>query len=223
MEFIDKNNFLDKSIKALGEIFDMLAKLPVIPLKDLRGEQTAFVMVDMLNGFTREGALKSSRIEGLIPEIVRLLKLCGASGITRLAFADAHSAASPEFEAYPVHCMEGTRESEMVDEIKETGGYKLILKNSTNGFLEDEFRKWLEENPQTDTFIITGDCTDICIQQLAVSLKTWFNRQNRKSRIIVPVNAVETYDGGLHNGDLTHVAALFNMITNGVEAVGGIE
>ena len=223
MEFIDKNNFMDRSIKTLGEIFDMLAKLPVIPLKDLRGKQTAFVMVDMLNGFTREGALKSSRIEGLIPEIVRLSKLCGASGITRLAFADAHSDASPEFGAYPVHCMEGTRESEIVDEIKETGGYKLILKNSTNGFLEDEFRKWLEENPQTDTFIITGDCTDICIQQLAVSLKTWFNRQNRKSRIIVPVNAVETYDGGLHNGDLTHVAALFNMITNGVEAVGGIE
>jgi nicotinamidase-related amidase len=173
----------------------------------------------MVNGFVREGALKSSRVEEIIPEITRLSETFDELHIPRLVFADCHTNASPEFDAYPAHCMEGTVEAEVVDEIKKTGGYKLIPKNSTNGFIEEEFQKWLKENQQIDTFVITGDCTDICVQQFAITLKTWFNMHNKKSRVIVPVNAVETYDFGLHDGDLVSVMALYNMVINGVEVV----
>jgi nicotinamidase-related amidase len=109
-----------------------------------------------------------------------------------------------------------------VDELKDLGGWTLIPKNSTNGFLEPAFQEWLAKNEAIDTFIVTGDCTDICIQQFAITLKTWFNRKDRKSRIIVPIDAVDTYDLGLHSGDLMHVMALYNMIGNGVEVVSGI-
>lgn len=81
----------------------------------------------------------------------------------------------------------------------------------------------MKDNKHIDTFIITGNCTDICVQQFAITLKTWFNRQNIKVRVIVPVNAVETYDFGLHDGDLMNVMALYNMMINGVEVVAGIE
>lgn len=171
----------------------------------------------------REGALKSSRVEELIPEITELSKMCDKLEISKLAFADCHIEASPEFDAYPTHCVAGTYEGEIVDEIKEIGGYTLIPKNSANGFLEEEFQKWLKENQQMNIFIITGDCTDICVQQFAITLKTWFNMQNKKVRIIVPVNAVETYDFELHDGDLMNVIALYNMITNGIEVVKAIE
>lgn len=220
MKMTDKKDFIKKSSETLGAWFDMLASLPALRLKDLRSDTAALVIVDMTNGFTREGALKSDRIEGIIPGIAELSRKCGELGIKKLAFADSHSGASPEFEAYPPHCIAGTHEAEIVDEIKEAGGYTLIPKNSTNGFLEEAFRKWLDENRQTDTFIVTGDCTDICIQQFAITLKTWFNRQDRKARVIVPAGLVETYDLGLHNGNLVHVAALYNMIINGVEVVG---
>lgn len=223
MRMINKNDFLRRSVETLGEIFDMLAKLPVLHLKDLQGEKTALVIVDMINGFARDGALKSSRVEELIPVITALLKMCDKSGIEKLAFADCHTEASPEFDAYPAHCMVGTYEGEMVDEIKKIGGYTLIPKNSTNGFLEEAFQEWLKGNPQIDTFIITGDCTDICVQQFAITLKTWFNMHNKKAKVIVPINAVETYDLGLHNGDLVNVIALYNMITNGIEVVKAIE
>lgn len=222
MDMVNKNDFLDRSIKTLNEIYDMLEKLPEVKLKDLPCDRTAMVIVDMVNGFVREGALKSPRVEALIPEITRLSKLCDGLNIIKLAFADCHTAASPEFSAYPAHCMEGTSEGELVDEIKEQGGYTLIPKNSTNGFLEEKFQKWLKEHGRIDTFIITGDCTDICIQQFAITLKTWFNMQNKKSRIIVPINAVETYDLGLHNGDLVNVMALYNMTINGVEIVRNV-
>ena len=219
MKMINKNDFLKASAHTLGDIYDMLEKLPVLRLEDIRGRQTALVIVDMVNGFAREGALKSPRVEELIPEITRLLKKCDELGTLKLAFADCHTKASPEFDAYPEHCMEGTYEGEIVDEIKQAGGYTLIPKNSTNGFLEAEFQKWLEGNPQVNTFIVTGDCTDICVQQFAITLKTWFNIKNSKVRVIVPVNAVDTYDLGLHNGELVNVMALYNMIINGVEVV----
>lgn len=222
MRMINKNEFLKSSVEALEEIFDMLEKLPAIQLKDLQEKQTALVIVDMVNGFAREGALKSPRVEGLIPEIAELSKACDELHITKLAFADCHIKASPEFDAYPEHCMFDTAEGEIVDELKEIGGYTLIPKNSTNGFLEEVFQKWLKENEHINTFVITGDCTDICVQQFAVTLKTWFNMQNKKVRIIVPINAVETYDFGIHSGDLMNVMALYNMIINGIEVIAAL-
>ncbi len=219
----NKNEFIERSVKTLGEIFDILEKLSAVQLKDLPGKQTALVIVDMVNGFTREGALKSPRVEALIPKITELSKACDELHIKKLAFADCHTKASPEFDAYPAHCMIGTSEGEMVDELRELGGYTLIPKNSTNGFLEEAFLQWLEENQHINTFIITGDCTDICVQQFAVTLKTWFNMQNKKVRIIVPINQVDTYDLDLHNGDLMNVMALYNMMINGIEVAQGVE
>ena len=223
MRITKKNKFSQRSVEILGEVFEMLAELPSIQFKDLQKEQTALVIIDMINGFTREGALKSSRVEELIPEIVKLSKSCNDFKIPKIAFADCHTEFSPEFDAYPVHCVMGTNEGEIVDEIKEIGDYVLISKNSTNSFLEEKFQDWLKQNEHVNTFIITGGCTDICIQQFAITLKTWFNMQNKKSRIVVPINAVETYDLNLHDGDLTNVMALYNMIINGIEVVGGVK
>jgi hypothetical protein len=47
--------------------------------------------------------------------------------------------------------------------------------------------------------------------------------QNKKARVIIPVNTVETYDFGIHNGDLMNVMALHNIMTNGIEVVAGVE
>lgn len=85
--------------------------------------------------------------------------------------------------------------------------------------LEPEFRNWLSENPCVDQFIIVGVCSDICVQQFAVTLRTWFNRQDKRSRVIVPMNAVDTYELGLHSRDLMNCMALYGMLGNGVEVV----
>jgi nicotinamidase-related amidase len=219
----DKKYFVEKSNITLDGIYDMLDKLPSLQLDELPADKTALVIIDMINGFVREGALMSPRMEALVPVIAGLSAECGIRGIAKLAFADNHTEKSPEFSSYPTHCMIGTTECELVDEIKQTGGCRLTPKNSTNGFLEEDFQKWLSANPDVSNFIITGDCTDICIQQFAVSLKAWFNMKNEQARIIVPVNAVETFDLGLHDGDLLNAVTLFGMSGNGVELVKTIE
>jgi len=219
MERPDRKKFIDKSVKTLEGLLDLVDNLPELELNELQYDKTALVIIDMINGFAREGALKSARVEALIPTIAELSGECCKRGIARIMFADNHTDASPEFGAYPVHCLKGTAESELVDELKSPGGYLLIPKNSTNGFLEDDFIKWLKGNGRIKNFIVAGDCTDICIQQFAVTLKTWFNRLDEESRVIVPVNAVDTFDLGLHDGDLLNAVTLFSMAGNGIELV----
>ena len=218
----NKSEFLKKSTVTLDEIYDILSSLPALPLDELPCDKTALVIIDMINGFAREGTLQSPRVEALIPSIAALSKECGSREIARLAFADNHTQASPEFDSYPAHCLAGTSESEIVDELKSIGGYQLIPKNSTNGFLEDEFSQWIKHNSHIRNFIVAGDCTDICIQQFAVTLKTWFNMKNEPSRIVVPINLVDTYDLGLHDADLLNVSVLFSMQVSGIELVSHI-
>lgn len=223
---LDRNRVMNSSLDTISGIMDVIDKLPEVSLKELAEEGspegTVLVVVDMINGFAREGALKSDRVEAIIPEIERISRKCDGIGIRKLAFEDCHTEASLEFGAYPVHCIKGTRESEMVDELKNVGGYHIISKNSTNGFLEEEFQNWLRLNENVRNFILVGDCTDICIEQFAISLKTYFNIRDIKSRIIVPVNAVDTYDLGLHNADLLNIMALYMMMGNGVELAADI-
>ncbi|HEY8462431.1 MAG TPA: isochorismatase family cysteine hydrolase [Bacillota bacterium] len=223
MQLSPKNEFIQKCTATLEELYETLSKLPKLSLADLPAPATVLVLMDLINGFSRTGALQSPRVEALIPETVRLIKACDQRGIAKIAFADQHSEASPEFTTYPVHCLAGTGEAEVVAEIKELGGYRLISKNSTNGFLEAEFQNWLQENTQITDFIVVGDCTDICIQQFVITLKAWFNGHNQKVRVIVPTNLVDTYDLGIHNAELLNAMALYNMLGNGVEVVQKIE
>lgn len=39
---------------------------------------------------------------------------------------------------------------------------------------------------------------------------------------MVPVDAVDTFDSDMHNGDLMNVMALFMMMRNGIEVVSKI-
>ena len=81
------------------------------------------------------------------------MKRAKVQNIEMLAFADCHEPTSIEFDAYPPHCLVGSTESEIIDELKEVGDYELVLKRSTNGFLEPAFHEWLAKHPQINQFI----------------------------------------------------------------------
>jgi nicotinamidase-related amidase len=218
-----KQAFLEKSIEVLSEIYDLIDQKPILSIQDLKAEDTALIIVDMINGFAKEGPLSSPRVDALIPNIVELSKKCDELGIKKIAFADNHTEDSPEFASFPNHCLCGTSESEVVEAIQAVGNYLLIEKNSTNGFIEPVFQAWLKEHENIKTFIVVGDCTDICVLQFALTLKTHFNRVNEQSRIIVPVKSVDTYDLGTHNGDLQQIMALYQMTVSDIEVVKEIE
>ena len=65
-------------------------------------------------------------------------------------------------------------------------------------------------------FIVCGVCTDICVMQFCLTLKTLCNQANRPMEVLVPVNAVETYDAPGHNADECNAAALQFMQQAGI-------
>lgn len=203
-------------------LLDEIASLPEMKLSAVSKKSAMAVFVDIVNGFIREGAMASARIEDIIKPNAKLLSACTHAGILTAAFADCHKENAAEFLSFPPHCIENTSESEVVDELKAAGDYILIPKNSTNGFHEKKFRDLLECHPEIDTFIVTGDCSDICVMQFCLSLKTYFTQKNEAVSIIVPVNCVETYDAPYHSSDFTNLAAYKLMKDSGIRFVSAV-
>lgn len=207
--------------RALDKIADMLGALPALSLERLTEDNAVLIVVDMVNGFVKNGPLASPNVLAINDRIAALASACSARGIPVAALADCHTLSSPEFGTFPPHCLEGSEETELTDELKAAGSITRIEKNSTNGMLEPRLKEWLREYG-SGTYIIAGCCTDLCVQQLALTLKTSFNRANSTSRVIVPVDCVATYDLGFHDSGLTGTMALYNMMLGGIELCGSI-
>jgi len=217
------DNLTNKHITALIDIGKRLNNLPTRQLDELDPNKTALVIIDMVNGFTKTGLLSSPRAVALIEPIVKLQRKAKERNIPIIAFADTHTKDSTELKAYGEHCLKGTLEAEIVDEIKVVGGYKLIEKNSTNGYLEDKYQAWLKENPNINTFIVVGVCSDICVLEFVLAQKADFDRKNKESTFIVPANMIDTFDSENHNGDLMNMFAQYKLITVGADVVKSIE
>ena len=207
---------MEKAKTTFQGIYGMMWEKPALMAKHLKTENTALVVIDMLNGFVREGAMKNTDLEDIVEPIVELMKFSNENSIPVICFGDCHDKDAAEFASYPEHCVKGSSEADLIDEIKAVGGYKYIPKNSTNPFLEEEFQEWLSENPQITDFIVVGTCTDICIMQFSLTLKAWFNKMNIKGSVILPLNAIDTYDEGGHNITLTNTMAVYFMEQMGV-------
>ena len=135
-----------------------------------------------------------------------------------------------EFGAWPPHCVRGTPEAETVAAIKALPFYEQLTKYPKNSIapgLNTGLDGWIADHPRVDTFIVVGDCTDLCTYQLAMYMRLDANARQLQRRVIVPVDCVDTYNrgvavaaeqGGLpHDADLLHAVFLYHMALNGVE------
>lgn len=215
-----------------------MAALPTVEAPGLfaNPEQVAVLSVDMTNAFCREGSLASPRIAALIDPVTRLFRLAWNSGVRQIVLSqDCHTPDAQEFDAYAPHAVCGTSESEAVDEIKALPFYDQMVifnKNSVAAEKNTGLNPWIESHPELSTFIVVGDCTDICVYSLAMHLRTWANAFERDWRVIVPADCVNTYDlpletahkvGALpHPGDLMHAVFLYHMALNGIDVVRNI-
>ena len=230
-------NFVEQSKEFLSALIDWERSLPAISWNDLRDEaqqvQVALLCVDMINGFCHEGALSSPRINGIIPSVVAAFKGAYAVGVRDFVLPqDCHTHDAVEFADFPPHCEVGTSEANTIPELANlpfADLYTIAPKNSINAFINTSLTRWLDEHQNLSAAIVVGDCTDLCVYQLAMNLKLYANAHNLKMRVIVPENAVQTYDmpvetanaiGALpHDGDFLHLLFLYHMRLNGVQVV----
>jgi nicotinamidase-related amidase len=229
------NSLIQDSLPFLEYLANWQQSLPVLTLQQAMPDplRTAILSVDVTNGFCYEGALASPRVAKIVAPITRLFQSTWAAGLRQIVLLqDTHEPDAVEFAQWPPHCVRGTREAEAVPEFQALPFFDQLVifpKNSIQAALNSDLAPWLDARPELDTFIVTGDCTDLCTYQLAMHLRLHANAYQVRRRVILPANCCETYDiplqvaqsvGALpHPGDLTHAMFLHHMALNGVEII----
>ena len=178
------------------------------------------LVVDINNGFVNQGPMHDKFIRHIIPESVKLVKHFLEKGYAVGYVKEWHSKRSVEFNDFPVHCERGTYEAQMVDELLEFEGKVIVFKkNATSGIFAKGFIKMLSQMKNLKEIVIIGCCTDICVMNIAIPLKSYFDEHNRVVKIIIPKNAVETYDSAAHPREEYNEIAFKLMAQLGIKLV----
>ena len=179
--------------------------------------------VDMIFDFVYTSLMKNPLAEKIIPKIARFLENARENGSKVAHVVEAHTTDSLELKTFARHGIKGTQGATLVDPIKAVPYDEIFYKNSTNGFHNEKIKDWLNNHPEINVVVITGVLTDMCVFQFAISLKTYCNQINRKMRVIIPYELVETSDYEGHNRDLFYYISLEMMAQAGIEIVKNVD
>lgn len=206
-------------------------------LSDLVPEpgRAAFFSADLINGFVHFGPLASPRVLGIVDNVVELFRRGHEYGIGHFVLMqDTHDPETPEFNAYPPHALKGDAESDGIPELTNlpfADAFTIVRKNSLNPAIETGFDAWWDQHRDINRAIVVGDCTDLCVYQLAMHLRMRANALNLQDfEVIVAENVVQTFDipedgaavGAAHPGNYFHDVFLYHMASNGVRVVSEI-
>lgn len=212
-----------------------LETLPDMRLEEIAPDPavTGIFSADLINGFLREGALASPRIDALTDPVLALLNRAWDYGVRHYVFMqDTHTEENPEFRSFPPHCIAGTSESEMIPELAElpfADSFHIIQKNALHPAVETTFDELWDQSRHIERAIVIGDCTDLCVNHLAMHLRMRANALGlHEFEVIIPANCVDTFDipetpetdpGVAHPGDFFHEVFLYHLASNGIRAV----
>lgn len=187
--------------------------------EDLIKLKKALVIIDMVKGFKEKGNMAITDIDYIDDEVFKLVKQFLEEGNDVISIQEGHTNDSQEFNDFPSHCILGTEEAEIIDKLKIfENDFKLIRKNSTCGFVTKEFQNYLDQNKNVlKEITFVGVCLDICVINVAIPTKMYFNENNINCDIVVPMNATETFDAPNHNRDEYKVLAKKMLNLNGIK------
>ncbi|MDP1728462.1 MAG: isochorismatase family cysteine hydrolase [Bacteroidota bacterium] len=123
------------------------------------------LVIDLLKGFCRKGYPLSLADSTLVMEnyIINRIEKYFAASDKVIFVCDNHSISDPEINnPYPPHCMHGSTESEIVDELESYATKSTVLyKNTLSIFLNTGLEEILKKLKPTE-IEVTGVCTEIC-------------------------------------------------------------
>jgi len=203
-----------------------------------------------------ERPLASDRVGAITEPVVDVLSTVHDSGGECVLVQEWHDPNAKEFSSFPPHGIAGTVGAEVITRIwllPFADKFTIFLKNaltSTWAYREKRHEPpphthpvypagydpvWRESfdvylsTHDIRTAIIVGNCTDLCVRELAMYIKMWANQHQKDVRVVIPENCVQTFDlpidvaeeiGAMpHPGDVEHVWALYEMARNGIEVV----
>ncbi|MDD2251881.1 MAG: cysteine hydrolase [Dehalococcoidales bacterium] len=171
----------------------------------------AVLVIDMLKGFCKEGYplyCGQSAVD-IIPSVRQLLEKEQGKGSKIFFIADSHAADDLEFKMFPPHCIKGTPESEVIDELSHFSGEK-IEKRRYSAFYDTDLDSRLADI-MPDKLIVCGVCTDICV------MHTVADGRNRDYQVEVPADCVASFDANAHRWALEHMEKVLGAQITGKE------
>ena len=159
------------------------------------------LVVDMVRGFLEPGhnLYCGDDARTIIPKVRELVARELQAGSQVLFVSDHHDPDDLEFQIFPVHCVKGTAETEVIPELAGfVDGSNVIPKNRYSGFFNTDLAQRLEQL-RPDKLVVCGVCTDICV------MHTTSDARNRDYQVEVPADCVASFDPDAHQWALRHL------------------
>ena len=161
---------------------------------DDRKMKRCLIVVDMLKGFCEEGKplYVGERVKEIIPFVAKRVKEYAGNNEPIIFLVDSHEPADEEFKMFPPHCVRGTEETQIIDELRTIAGdYRVVYKSRYSGFFRTTLERELAEL-KPDVVEVVGVYTNICV------LFTVEDLRNLNYRVVVPRKGVASCDEGAH-------------------------
>jgi len=224
-QFTEQGREIQLWCEGLKEIY--LARI----FSEISPEHIAVFCADMINGFCKEGALASERVGAIARPISFLFVNLKYFGVNKFVLVQEwHDPHAKEFESFPKHGVMETAEAETIERlaILAFADKFIVFKKNSLSPAFSGLKEWLC-GQDIRLAVVVGNCTDLCVRELAMFIRLWANEYQKDMRVIIPANCVQTFDlpfgiaqkigAKPHPGDVYHMWALYEMSRNGIDVV----
>jgi nicotinamidase/pyrazinamidase len=152
------------------------------------------LVVDMLKGFCEEGRplYCGPGVKAVIPFIRKLIEGANERGETVIFISDSHDPQDLEFQRFPPHCIAGSEEAEVIDELRGLARSEIVIpKKRYSGFFGTNLEQVLA-GLRPELVEVVGVCTNICVLYTVEELR------NRDYPVRVYRRGVTSFDAGAH-------------------------
>ena len=155
------------------------------------------VVVDMQHGFLREGNLANARCLEALEPVRREVDRALSAGWPLVLTADTHEVDDAEFATFPEHCVRGTSEAELVDELRPAAAQPeaWVVRKRRYSALHDSELPAILKRYAIDRVRVCGVAADICVTYTTADLR------NLDLPVTVAAAATRTFDLPDHPGE----------------------
>lgn len=154
------------------------------------------LVVDMLNGFIKEGKLSNPVARWVIPNILDIVQRKEEQGWKIIFVADNHKKDDLEFNMFPEHCINGTDETKVIDELQKFVIYDTTKYDVSNYIPKTRYSALfgtgllpIIEDESPEEIVIVGIYADICVLHTAADLRI------RDYKVTIPKDCTMTLTG----------------------------
>ena len=178
-----------------------------------------YIVIDMINGFVKEGKMAAPSIMRIVPTQYEILNSADKKADAGIAFVrDSHKKNSQEFKTYAEHCIEGTKETEVIEEIKKFIPNSIqYLKNNTNVMFAPNIQEDLLNAENLKKIKVMGCLSDYCAKDAAIGLRCFLDQYDKDIEVCVYEDAIDTFDAPGHNADEINKISVEEMKSRGIK------